>query len=271
MKIQSRIFNRDYKVAKLTKLAKTGKYSAPRLAKIFNCNKKAIFRALEEIEVCLPNLGRFKKKIYCDEKFFINICPVSAYWAGFIAADGCLSDREKGVTIRLNKRDTGHLRKFITAIKTNAKISFVKSNNSAGISVYSKALFESLVRLGITPNKSLTIFSVKCPLRLQSHFIRGVFEGDGWISGKKVTHIQLGIAGNKPFLQHIQNTLMRNCDISKTKLYPLSHTGRAYKLQYTGQQIFKILDFLYKDSSDQIRLDRKYQKALGFKGNFKNN
>lgn len=271
MKIRSKIFDHDYKVAKLTKLAKTGKYSAPRLAKIFNCDKKTVLRALQEIKVCLANLGRFKKKIYCDEKFFINICPISAYWAGFIAADGCLSNRDKRVIITLNKRDSGHLRKFITAIKTNAKIGFVKSNNSVSVSVYSKVLFESLVKIGITPNKSLTISSVKYPLRLRSHFIRGVFEGDGWISGRKVTHIQLGIAGNKPFLQHIQNTLMKSCDISKTKLYPLSDTGRAYKLQYTGQQIFKILDFLYKDSSDKIRLDRKYQKALGFKGNFKNN
>jgi len=64
IKIQSKIFNNDYKVAKLIKLTKTGKYSAPRLAKIFNCNKKTVFRVLEKIKIRLPNLEGLKRKFF---------------------------------------------------------------------------------------------------------------------------------------------------------------------------------------------------------------
>ena len=268
MSYQSKVFNTKDKIKRLIKLANTNVYSAPHLAKIFSCNKKTIFKILKENKITLPNLGRFKKKIYANDNFFTNLNSISAYWAGFIAADGVLSQRDKNLTIALNKRDTKHLYKFIKAVKSNARVSYVKSNNSVRISIYSKPLYNSLIKLGITPNKSLTIAHVGVPLSLMSHFIRGVFDGDGWINGRRVTHVQFGIAGNRPFLQRIQDTLVRNCNINKVKLYPLSQRGKAHKLQYTGSQIFRILNFLYKKSSYQTRLDRKYQKMLELKRKF---
>lgn len=271
MGYQSKVFNTETKINGVIKLAKTNIYSAPRLAPIFNCDKKTIFRILKANEIILPNLGRFKKRIFSNDDFFINLNPISAYWAGFIAADGTLFDRDKSVTIALNKRDVGHLYKFIQAVKTNAKVGYIKSNNSVHVSIYSKLSFNSLIKLGITPNKSLTIAKVILPSFLMSHFIRGVFDGDGWISGKKVTHIQLGIAGNRPFLQRIQGELIKRCHVNKVEIYPLSGASKAYKLQYTGSQIFKILDFLYKNSNKEIRLERKYQKTLALSKQFRNN
>jgi hypothetical protein len=185
------------------------------------------------------------------------------YWAGFIAADGVLSNRDKNLSITLNKGDIKHLYKFIKAVKSNAHVGCIKSNNSARVNLYSKPLFNSLIKLGITPNKSLSITNVSLPRSLMSHFIRGVFDGDGWINGKRITHVQFGIAGNRPFLHQIQNTLVKRCNVNRVELYPLP--GKAYKLQYTGSQIFKILDFLYKNSSNRTRLERKYQKMLELK------
>ncbi len=262
MKYRSKVFNSVYKTERVIRLAKTGAYSAPYLAKIFGCNKKTVFKILQANEITLPNLGRFEKKIYCNERFFLELNPISAYWAGFIAADGALSERDKSIAISLNKRDKAHLYKFINAIKTNARIGNISSNSSVRMAIYSRPLYESLLKLGIGPNKSLNIGRIKMPRYLESHFIRGVFDGDGWISGRKITHVQLGIAGNRPFLRQIQDTLVKKCGINRVKLYLLPQSGRACKLQYTGSQIFRILDFLYRDSSRQIRLDRKRQKLL---------
>ena len=270
MAYQSKVFNTEVKIKKAIKLAKTGTYSAPRLAVVFDCNKKTVFKILEANKVNLPNLGRFTKRIFANDNFFANINSVSAYWAGFIAADGGLSSRDESVTIALNRRDAEHLRKFIKAIKSNVKVGYTKSNDSAHVSIYSKPLFGSLIKLGITPNKSLTIKHVRIPQSLMPNFIRGVFDGDGWISGKKVTHVQFGIAGNRPFLQWIQNILIEKCHVNRVKLYRLSREGRAYKLQYTGSQIFKILNFLYKNSNSQLRLERKYQKVLDLGKQFGN-
>lgn len=264
---QSKVFKNKQKLTRLIKLANTKEYSAPQLAKIFNCNKKTIFKALGNKGIFLPNLGIFKRTTYCNENFFVNLSSLSAYWAGFIASDGCLFHKNKSLSIGLNKRDIHHLYKFAKAIGTNAKIGYTKSNNSVRISIYSKDIFNSLLKLGIIPNKSLNITNVNMPSYLMSHFIRGVFDGDGYIGGKKVTHVQFFISGNKPFLQEIQKFLIKKCGINKVKLYPLYplDKNQGYKLQYTGSQIFRILDFLYKDSTPQTRLDRKYQKVLYLK------
>lgn len=270
MSSRSKVFRDRRKLKKLIELARTKRYSAPKLSNIFNCNRKTILKTLKVNGVFLPNLGRFKSRTYCDTEFFVNLSPTSAYWAGFIASDGCLAYRNRSLSIGLNKRDVDHLHKFAKAIKTNAKIRYTKSNNSVHINVYSREVFKSLLNLGVTPNKSLNITNVNIPHRLMPHFIRGVFDGDGYIGGRKVTHVQFFISGNRPFLRQIQNILVKECSINKVKIYPLYplDNNKGYKLQYTGSQIFRILDFLYRGATSQIRLERKYRKMLNLREKF---
>jgi hypothetical protein len=262
-KFKGKIFSDKQKLIKLIELAKTGKYSAPKLAKIFECDKKPILYSLYCHNIILSNLGQFKKKYKHDKFFFDKLGPISAYWAGFIAADGTLTFKDNGICIGLNKKDKDHLLKFKEATQTNSPIKEVKSNNSSHISIYSKEIFSSLIKLGIKPNKSLSISHVNIPDKLMSHFIRGVFDGDGSISGNDRSHLQLCIVGNKPFLEQIQDFLIRKVNVSKTKIYPLTQS-QAYKLQYTGSQIFKILKLIYNKSNEDICLNRKYIKYLEF-------
>jgi len=257
----------QHKIEKLLKLAKTLKYSAPKLAEIFNCSASTIIRTLAYNSIRLPNFGKFKRKYHLNDSFFKELNPVSAYWLGFIAADGTLNRRDNGLKIGLNKSDDVHLKKFINAIGFKGKIHYVKSNNSASVEVYSKDIIKTLLSYGITSNKSLTIREVKTPDHLMSHFIRGVYDGDGSISGYRRTHLQFMIAGNRPFMEQIQEILIKECNLNKTRIYPLK--GKAHKVQYTGIQVLKILNFIYKDSNQGIRLDRKYGKFLDLKKKFK--
>lgn len=267
----SKIFNERSKLKKLLNLAKENRYSVRELSKIFKCCKGAIFAILYKNKITIKNLGRFKRKHTYNDEFFRNINIISSYWAGFIAADGCLYKRgnRKILFIALNQRDKQHILNFLRAIKSNIIPSKIKSNNSVGFSISSDKFFDYLFKLGITPNKSLTIKKVYIPSRLISHFIRGVFDGDGSISGRDASHIQLCIAGNKPFLEFIQGYLIKRCNINKVKIYPLK--GKAHRLQYTGTQILKILDFLYRGSKENTRLKRKYDKYIKFKYRFKVN
>jgi len=196
---------------------------------------------------------------------------------GFIAADGCLwskNGKAKSLSIALREKDARHLIKFKKAIRSNSKIGYIESNKSAHVSLNSvPRIFDSLTRLGIEQNKSLRIKKVKIPLRLMSHFIRGVCDGDGYFGGERVTHIQFQITGYRPLLEQIQGILIKKCKAKKVKIYPASYSveTKASKLQYTGSQIFKILDFLYKSSTDKTRLDRKYKKYLQLKNKFQKN
>ena len=190
------------------------------------------------------------------------------YWLGFIAADGCIYSRDKVLSIGLRKSDKDHLQKFLKSIESTSKLSYIKSNNSCRISIYSSTMFNLLVRLGITPNKSFRINKIKIPLGIMSHFIRGVYDGDGSPNGKKISHVQFQIAGFKPLLKQIQYVLIKKCKVNKVKIYPL-FKSKASRLQYTGSQIFRILDFIYKGSKKQTRLERKYNKYIKLKKKFR--
>ena len=271
----AKIFGERKKLRRLLELAKTNKYSAPQLAEIFNCCKKPIHGALNRAGIYLPNLGKFKKRYKHNEEFFTKLTPTSTYWAGFITADGCLylrGKQEKVFYLTLKHADINHLRKFRKTIRSNARIGCVKSNNSANLRFYScDKVFDSLLNLGIKPHKNLRDEKIRIPNGLMSHFIRGVFDGDGSVSGKKITHVQFQIAGYKPLLKQIQDTLIKKCNVKKVKFYPLDYKkeGKAFRLQYTGSQIFRILKFLYKNSAPRIRLERKYKKYLILKKKFK--
>ena len=268
---RSKTFRRKRKLAKLLRLAQTGKYSASKLAEIFGCNRKTVLLVLKDNGIRLPNLGQFRKTIYCNDNFFDRLMPISSYWLGFIAADGCLTSKDKGISIGLSLKDKSHLRKFKRAIQANSKIYCRSSNNSVKISIYSEKIFNQLVNLGILPNKSLKIKNVLVPEKSIAHFIRGVFDGDGWVGGRKITHLQFMIAGNKPFLKQIQKVLVKKCGVNEVRLYSLSKENGAYKLQYTGSQIFRILEFLYQNSAPETRLTRKYEKYLALREKFSRN
>ena len=88
------------------------------------------------------------------------------------------------------------------------------------------------------------------------HTIRGVLDGDGSISLSKNTGYPFArICGTKDVVNYItdyiglHNTFHKNSDIN-------------YTIQYTGMRAIKFLNFLYKDSIKQIRMDRKYNKYI---------
>lgn len=262
--INSKIFNNSSKILKLKQLAKTQKYSLKELAKKFNCGSAAVSYVLYKNKIIPQNKGRFKKTKFQNDSFFNKLNELSAYWAGFIAADGNLFLKNKLISIGLSLKDISHIKKFKLAIKSNAAISIVKSNNSARICFRSEKIYEDLEKMGIGPNKSLTISIVKVPENLINHFIRGVYDGDGSVSDFGRSRLQLCIVGNKPFLEYLQRYLVEKVKINKVKIYDLTRC-KAKRLQYTGIQILKILDFIYKNSAKNTRLERKYKKYLQLK------
>ena len=270
----AKIFKNKLKLNKLLSLANSGKYSVPKLQKIFRCGRTTIHGIFSIRGIKVKNLGRFKKRYFCNDKFFEKITPISAYWAGFITADGCLSKNSNGknkvLSIGLGKLDNQHLKNFKRAIKSDSKISFIQGNNSVRIGIRSDVIFDSLIGLGIVPNKSFKMGKVVIPDKLMSYFIRGVFDGDGSLSGKRAAHLQISIAGHALLLRQIQNVFIKKCMVKNVKLYPASYTDECtiFRLQYTGSQIFRILKFLYRNSTDQTRLKRKYKKYIMLKNRF---
>lgn len=199
-----------------------------------------------------------------DEFYFSNIdSKEKAYWLGFLYADGCVHSNSNEISITLKDRD--HLEKFRKAIKSNNKIGesidrrFSSLPKIYHFSIKDKQLKSDLIKWGCVPNKSLALTKIpNIPRDFVSHFIRGYFDGDGslhWLNGTK--NFRISFVGTGPFLKDIQKELGLSLSLGQ-------HKGNQSKyFQVAGRkQVPMILDYIYKDSDENIRLTRKYKNYL---------
>lgn len=139
-----------------------------------------------------PEGGRHAYR--CDQAFFDVIdTEAKAYWLGFITADGCIQSGLAGangwqrhmLSVKLKASDAGHLEKLKADLAAENPVLPVPQRTSgkpaAEIAVSSRHLVDSLIRLGVTPRKSLTIQPWDGPSGLMRHYWRGMFDGDGTI------------------------------------------------------------------------------------------
>jgi DNA-binding transcriptional regulator WhiA len=200
-----------------------------------------------------------------NRRIFENIDnEKKAYWLGFIYADGSVYKSKDNIshhlTIKLSSKDSNHLHKFKKDFNLPQEIKLRKENGfsggfeSARIRLVSKDLVNDLICHGCVPNKTFVLQFPKIDKTLFNHFIRGYFDGDGSIS---ITNKQkqITILGNYDFLFKLQEILIENCGINKTKL---SKREKIYYLHYGGNlSIKKIGEFLYDDSTTYM--GRKYE------------
>lgn len=218
------------------------------------------------------------KKYEVDESIFEEIdTEESAYWLGFIAADGYVSGGN--LAIRLCERDVGHLEKFRKFIqsthpvnKYNAKIKG-KEHPSCSIFIYSKKIINDLAKLNIVENKTRSFEVPRIPVELLKHFWRGFFDGDGSISsstdpkrGRNVEKFNISITGNRLvvecFEKYVKSLLSTKSDSKNVK------GTENYYFRVSGNNSVKtILSEIY--NNPKIYLDRKYEKVqecLSLKG-----
>jgi hypothetical protein len=203
----------------------------------------------------------------------------SAYWAGFIAADGCVY--KKTLRISLSEEDLSHLIKFKDNIqyagnilKSVNKLSRHnkkwKNVNMVTISITSAQIVEALLCLGITERKTKTLEFPNLPDHLIKHFCRGYFDGDGswsfWKPRTRPNHskqLMFCLRGTEKFLNVFNENLVRGCGLDQNKLRKKTDgDGKTHVLAYTGNIICeRIAKWMYDGSSTY--LVRKFEKALG--------
>lgn len=232
------------------------------LIKDYRISRDKIKKFLSEKEIPLRKMSDIKKKYQVNSTYFDIIdSEEKAYFLGFIYADGCNS--RKGLVLQLHPDDIEILEKLKVAMCSNAPISIGKNSKQhdfARFVIYDSYLSESLYRIGCPPAKTLTLnfpTYLQVPKSLLSHFIRGYFDGDGFIGTGKAKHYNnwfgFSIVSTEKFLQGVQsqfNSLGINSRIRKIK------NAKAYRLQISGvNHMMKALEFLYKDAT--IFLERK--------------
>lgn len=240
------------------------------LADKYNWSDSGIRKILEKLGIKRRGLFEATRKYTLKVNYFDKIdTQEKAILLGLLMADGNVYNTH--IAILLQERDKDILEFFKREIEYNGPLYFYAKEkikkakqNYFKLKVTSKQMIPKLLIYNIVPNKSLiTIFPHNIPKEFWRGFILGVFLGDGSISisKKRKGDCTFSICGaSLEFLEQIQVILMKECLLSKTKIYKKKDKN-VYKLAYSGrQQCIRIYNWLFNNI--QIPLFRKQKKFM---------
>lgn len=178
------------------------------------------------------------------------------YWLGFLGADGAVVNNT--LSIELNSRDKNHLYKFNQWCESTAKVTDRVNNRGSKCSktnLNSVELVNYLKRYGLIQNKSKSFEMVGIPDIYSLDFIRGYIDGDGTIAMRGSQIYLSVVSGNRKMIEQIEEILQTGNKISDY--------GTYFKITCLGNnKAKKILDRVYKNSTESTRLDRKYETYM---------
>lgn len=225
---------------------------------------------------------RPRSSIRCRGKLSINVhyfdaidTQEKAYWAGFVLAEGHIRKGQKRniypnrLAIGLKTSDSYMLENFKKAIgsghKVASRLNYDKRTGKtylgSSIQIYSVELCAALIKLGIGQEKSHTGFFPNIPKEFYASFIRGQYCGDGFCGLNSADNLRINFIATEPIAKFMINHFKESFGSIQPQLHLLTKNNLNLKQFYYSNRydVTKILDYLYKDSTPETRLDRKYQ------------
>lgn len=232
------------------------------IAKILHMERPRVSRLIKERGALVTQRaggGRpFEYEV--NHSAFNQVTDASAYWAGFIMADGCITD-DGQIVVTLSDKDENHLNKLAEFMGTVRPLYYPSSNGYSStsrpvtLSVRSKPMVDALRKYGLTPAKTHTARATEL-VSSNNHFWRGVLDGDGYISAPG-GHLNVELVGSANICQQFASFVA-----ASTGVHPLVHQHKSiYRVRVAKRAGLKLLDTLLYSSS--ISLDRKRSRAVG--------
>lgn len=248
--------------------------SSVSIGKRYNTNHKPILRELHNMGVEVSQ-SKMVRKYKLNESYFDNIDTSNkAYIMGFLHSDGSNNINKSTISLSLQEKDKEILEQIREEIGSTKPLEYLDYSakhdfgysykNQYRLNVFSKHMCEELNNKGITPNKSLNIgFPNWLPEDLISHYVRGVFDGDGSIyqsfrndNNKPIT---LTITATESFCEELKKVCKQILNINAGIYDASCHNGVTKVFTISGRNIAKkFLDWIYKDAD--LYLQRKYDR-----------
>ena len=234
---------------KTIELYTSGKTSAE-IAAVLPISTGSVFNILKKYGVKSRGMGLHIRSNFFDQGCFSSLNEESAYWLGFVFADGCMRNDNYSLTISLSSKDKPHLEKFAKFLggRTLVRDISVKQHKCCRLSVGSKQMFNDLLKYGCTPKKSLTLKWPDIPDEYLWHFLRGYFDGDG-CAVKQSNRID--IVSSYEFIDKMGDSLTKKGFRCKYRI----HGKVKYLIIHGIVQLREFTKLLYKDAS--VFLERK--------------
>lgn len=207
--------------------------------------------------------------IMLNDTYFSKIDDeAKAYFVGYLLADGCITKHHglyRQIQLHLSSKDIEIVEKLKEVTESNRKIYISPNGERCMFRDCSDTMVKDLAKFGIVPCKTgheQPDFS-SIPNHLLNHTLRGLIDGDGWISigqscyGKRI--VSLGICGSKYTCKYVTHLLFEKVSVHILSASKVKDKD-CYKLGYTSlDDVKNIIRYLYSNAT--IGLTRKYKNA----------
>lgn len=188
-----------------------------------------------------------------------------AYTLGFICSDGYIHPTLNSFVIYNTDYDI--LNKMKAAMSAEKEIACYEKTKVYRLDISQKEIVKDLLKLGLTPAKSLTLKFPEVPNEYLSHFIRGYYDGNGYIQFKQTGNkpqITVRIStGSKDFAEGAIEAISKNEGISGSIHIIKGEKNNYYNVDFYGYNAIRFISWIYWNA-DGFYLAQKHDKAINF-------
>ncbi|MED0948718.1 LAGLIDADG family homing endonuclease [Bacillus mobilis] len=236
----------------ITQLYAEGK-STSEIAILANVSARYIRMVLTDKKVPRRAIGSWKRKYDITEDYFKTWSNNMAYILGFIEADGVIQKENQCVSI--SQKENYILKDIKQELNTNQPLYQNKKTGVYMLNINSKTIKDDLMNIhGIKPCKSFNIEFPFVPEEYLHHFVRGYFDGDGYV--KYETYTVSFVGGSYSFMNSLHQ-ILQNYNLSADLLN--QNQNKHFRVILTGRKPIQLFSkWIYKDKD--IYLHRKYEE-----------
>lgn len=242
--------------------SKLGTLSDLEISREYSIGVGIIYRLRTKMNI--PTSHHRESKI--NEHCFDVINHISAYWLGYLFADGCIcATTGNRHIISISSIDEEIIKKYSNFIKFSGKIrkSIINNKGNYGISIDNISLYKKLKEYGMVDKKTAILNAPKINEKYYLSFLCGYFDGDGCISFNHSINSWkacLGF-GSYDFYCWVQEILIKNNIIFSTEKNRKTKTEKSfYIVCMNGISGKYFLELCYKELPKEIPLSRKMEK-----------
>lgn len=237
-----------------------------KIGKRYGITHKPILKALHKMGI-ESNVALANRHYALDESYFDSIdTPNKAYILGFLFADGHNELKKRTVCISLHEQDRDILEQFRTELKSERPLEFIDYSNKHDfgytyanqyrMSLFSTHICEVMNELGMVHNKSYCLRYPQIPSELNSHFIRGYFDGNGCV----LSNGGFQLTSTYYFLDSVNAIISEELGMSRGRLKESSCKNGITSdlIFYRKEEAKHIYAWMYKGA--EMYLVRKYNK-----------
>lgn len=207
-----------------------------------------------------------------NDTFFVNLNNNSAYVLGLLFSDGYMYKEGSKHRVSLTlKSEDGYLVKQVAKMMDAEKYVYEAVYSGLGrctLNMNSKVMYNTLLWLGMTPRKSLTIEYPNIDSILNKYFIRGYFDGNGCFTSRYNYRVDgtpklWGRAsiqcGSLSFIERVAQILKEEVNVDS--VLDVKRTCKDLRFRVEGYK--RLFDYLYSDTNlFLIRKKIKFEEFL---------